>query len=115
MSTESRRASEVAAHGVTVQALAVKVGLILPNDDIAEITAEATRGLVQDGDILCVTEAVVARSQNRYLTCDELAEDIIRKFALSPGRPSRCFTPSQAATGLPSCCGRSPKRHAAGG
>jgi len=85
MSTESRRTSEVAAHGVTVQALAVKVGLILPNDDIAAIAAEATRGLVQDGDILCVTEAVVARSQNRYLTCDELAEDIIRKFDLSPG------------------------------
>jgi F420-0:gamma-glutamyl ligase len=69
---------------VVAQALAVKTGLILPNDDISEIVAEAVNGIVEDGDIVCVTEAVVARSQNRYLNCDDLANMIKEGFKLNP-------------------------------
>lgn len=47
-----------------VVAVGLKTGLIFPNDDIAAITAEAAKPFVEDRDIICVTEAVVARSQN---------------------------------------------------
>lgn len=69
---------------VAAQVLAVKTGLILPHDDIAATVAEAVRGIVEDGDIVCVTEAVVARSQNRYLSCEELAEQVKDIFGLKP-------------------------------
>ncbi|WP_240951375.1 hypothetical protein [Caldanaerobacter subterraneus] len=36
---------------VVAQALAVKTGLILPNDDILEIVSEAVKGIAEDGDI----------------------------------------------------------------
>lgn len=67
-----------------VAAIGVKTGLIIPNDDIAAITAEAVKSFVEDDDIICVTEAVVARSQNRYVSCAELAEDVQKKLNLKP-------------------------------
>ena len=69
---------------VGVAAIGLKTGLIIPNDDIAAITADTVKPFVEDGDIICVTEAVVARSQNRYITCDELSRDIINKLKLKP-------------------------------
>ncbi len=67
-----------------VAAIGLKTGLIIPNDDIAAITADIAKPFVDDGDIICVTEAVVARSQNRYVSCTELAEDIKKKLNLKP-------------------------------
>jgi len=68
-----------------VTAVGLKVGLVLPHDDIALITADAVKEIVEDGDIICVTEAVVARSQNRYISCEEIAEDISQKLELKKG------------------------------
>ncbi len=76
-----------------VVAIGLKTGLIIPNDDIAEITAEAVKQFVQDKDIICVTEAVVARSQNRYLSCSELAEDIQQKINLKKGSTIAVVSP----------------------
>ncbi|QZA33760.1 coenzyme F420-0:L-glutamate ligase [Hydrogenibacillus sp. N12] len=70
---------------VRVAAFGVRTGLILPNDNIAAIVADAVGDWIEDGDIVCVTEAVVARSQNRYLSCRELADDIRAKLDLKPG------------------------------
>ena len=63
-----------------VAAIGLKTGLIFPNDDITSITAETVKPFVENKDIICVTEAVVARSQNRYISCSELAEDIKKKL-----------------------------------
>ncbi len=68
-----------------VAAIGVKTGLIVPHDDIAAITSEAVKSVVKNGDIICVTEAVVARSQNRYVNCEDLARDIREKLKLKPG------------------------------
>jgi F420-0:gamma-glutamyl ligase len=76
-----------------VMAVGLKTGLIIPNDDIASITAEAAKPFVEDKDIICVTEAVVARSQNRYITCQELAEDIKEKLHLKPGATLAVISP----------------------
>ncbi len=67
-----------------VAALGLTTDLIVPNDDIAQITAETVQEIVEDGDIICVTEAVVARSQNQYVSCQELAEEIKEKLNLKP-------------------------------
>ncbi len=67
-----------------VAAIGIKTGLIVPHDDIAAITSDAVKDIVKDGDIICVTEAVVARSQNRYVSCEELARDIQEKLQLKP-------------------------------
>lgn len=69
---------------IVTSAFGIKTGLILPHDDIREMTVEAVQGKIQDGDIVCVTEAVVARSQNRYVTCEELAEHIRETLKLRP-------------------------------
>ena len=68
-----------------VAAIGLKIGLILPHDDIASITADAVKTIAADGDIICITEAVVARSQNRYVSCTELAEEVQRKLNMKPG------------------------------
>ena len=67
-----------------VAAIGLKTGLIIPNDDIAAITADTVGPYVEDNDIICVTEAVVARSQNRYISCEELAKDVQEKLNLGP-------------------------------
>jgi F420-0:gamma-glutamyl ligase len=66
--------------GVVV--LGLKTGLIMPTDDIVEIAVDAVKDTVEDKDIVCVTESVVARSQNRYVTCDELVEDLREKMPI---------------------------------
>ncbi len=77
--------------GVSVAALSTD--LILPTDDIGEVTVSTVRDVVEDGDIICITEAVVARSQNRYLTCDDLADDIAEKLDLRPGAALAVISP----------------------
>lgn len=76
-----------------VAAIGLKIGLIVPNDDIALITAGAVKNTAADGDIICVTEAVVARSQNRYVSCSELAEDVQQKLNLKPGSTVAMISP----------------------
>ena len=58
-------------------------GLIAPiireGDDIAEIVTETVLNAIdniEDGDIIGITESVVARAQGNYVTIDEVAEDI---------------------------------------
>ncbi len=66
-------------------------GIITPifqeNDDlVASVTksildASANEGFsLNDGDIVGVTEAVVARTQGNYATCDQIAKDLRDKF-----------------------------------
>ena len=76
-----------------VAAIGLKTGLIVPHDDIASITTEAVKDVVKDGDIICVTEAVVARSQNRYVSCEDLAEDIQKQLKLKPGSTISVINP----------------------
>jgi len=76
-----------------VAAVGLKIGLIVPNDDIASITANAVKDIAVDGDIICITEAVVARSQNRYVSCSELAEDVRQKLNLKAGSTVALISP----------------------
>ena len=60
-------------------------GLIAPiireGDDLAEIVTDTVLNAIdniEDGDIIGITESVVARAQGNYVTIDEVAEDIKR-------------------------------------
>jgi len=76
-----------------VQAFGVKMGIIQPNDDIVKevvnaLTEEGKREHcheLADGDIVCVTESVVARSQNNYITQEELSNEIRKVMGITKG------------------------------
>lgn len=70
-----------------VLAFGVKGGVILPGDDISQVVVEILNkpfldGLIDNGDVICVTESVVARSQNNYVTVDEIVEEIRVKLEI---------------------------------
>ncbi|NLK01240.1 MAG: F420-0--gamma-glutamyl ligase [Clostridia bacterium] len=76
-----------------LMAMGLKIGLIVPHDDMASITAEAVKPVAADNDIVCITEAVVARSQNRYVTCKEMALEVQEKLNLKPGSTLAVISP----------------------
>lgn len=62
-------------------------GLIAPiireGDDLCKIVCNTVFNAidnVEDGDIIGITESIVARAQGNYVTVDEVAEDIKKKF-----------------------------------
>lgn len=65
----------------------VRGPIINTGDDIAKVASEALLQAisaekinVQEKDIFCITESVVARSQGNYATVDQIAADIKAKF-----------------------------------
>ena len=62
-----------------VQSIGLVAPIVREGDDIAQITINTVlnSGIeIEDGDIIGITESVVARSQGNYVTIDEVAEDI---------------------------------------
>ena len=62
-------------------------GLIAPiireGDNLAEIVTEVVLNSIdniEDGDVIGITESVVARAEGNYVTIDEVAEDIKKKM-----------------------------------
>ena len=71
-------------------AFGVKMGLIVPGMDIVQTIFDQLvychrDGLLENGDIICITESVVARAQNNYVTTADVAKEIREKLHLSPG------------------------------
>lgn len=69
-------------------AYGLKMGVILPGMDIVEKVFESLEqcskdGLLAKGDVVCVTESVVARAQNNYITLDHIAREIREKLHLA--------------------------------
>lgn len=68
-------------------AFGLKMGVILPGMDIIETVSKPlslchSDGLLGDGDVICITESIVARSQNNYVTIDDIAREIREKLHL---------------------------------
>lgn len=63
----------------------IRTPVIQPGDDLQEIVissvAKANLGQFEDGDIIAVTEAVVAISQGNFVTNQNICDDIASKFA----------------------------------
>ena len=65
----------------------LRAPIIREGDDLEKIvidtalSAAQTEGYrIQDHDILCITEAIVARAQGNYATTDQMAKDIRNKM-----------------------------------
>lgn len=62
----------------------IRTPIITPGDDLLEIVvsavAEQTGGNIQDGDIVAVTEAVVAISESNFATYQDISTDIQKKL-----------------------------------
>lgn len=62
----------------------IKTPIIKPGDDLLEIVissvAKANDGKFNDGDIIGITEAVLAISQENFVTHKNISDDISRKF-----------------------------------
>lgn len=62
----------------------IRTPIIKPGDDLLEIVissvVEANGGQFNDGDIIAVTEAVLAISQGNFATHQNISDDIARKF-----------------------------------
>lgn len=68
-------------------AFGLKMGVILPGMDIVEKVYERMvdcyrDGLLNNGDVVCITESVVARAQNNYITIDDIAREVKNKLKL---------------------------------
>lgn len=69
-------------------AYGIKMGVILPGMDIVEMIFSSlsrcySDGLLDSGDVICITESIVARAQNNYVTIDDIASEIKDKLGLS--------------------------------
>ena len=73
-----------------VKSMGVKCPIIKEGDDIVKTVVDsviaATDGKLNDNDVIGVTESVVARSAGLYVTVDEIAEDIRKKFETNRGK-----------------------------
>ena len=65
----------------------IRAPIIKKGDDLVRITADCVVNAskehgfpLQDKDVVAVTEAVLARSQGNYATCDQIAKDVSEKF-----------------------------------
>ncbi len=68
-------------------AYGLKMGVILPGMDIVEKVYEPLvhcyrDGLLHDKDVVCVTESIVARAQNNYITVNDIAREIKKELDL---------------------------------
>lgn len=75
------------AEYVGVSAFGLKMGVVLPGADLIRLIMERIEavngdGLLDDNDVLCVTESLVARTQKNYVTTEEIGEEIRRKMKL---------------------------------
>ncbi|RQD81055.1 MAG: hypothetical protein D5R96_07660 [Methanocalculus sp. MSAO_Arc2] len=70
-------------------AFGIKMGVIIPGsdlqtmilDDIMKMDAD---GMLTDGDVLAITESVVARAQNNFISIDSVAQEIQEILSLTP-------------------------------
>lgn len=69
-------------------AFGIKMGVIGPGTDLERLVVDAViqcnhDELLDNGDVICITESVLARSQNNYVTLDEIAQEFRAKLNLT--------------------------------
>lgn len=72
MKPNKNKALTVNVNGQSYMRIPVKTHVVLPNDDLDEVIVEYVPDLLEDGDIVFVTEKIVAISQGRAYPIDEV-------------------------------------------
>lgn len=85
---------EISIDGKMFHRIPVKTRLVTEKDDICDIALEYTKNITKPGDILFISEKVVAITQNRIF----LAKDI--KVSWLASKLSKLITPSSRGMGL---------------
>jgi len=70
-----------------VSAFGIKMGVIVPGSDVVDMAYESLLkcnedGFLDHGDTICITESVVARAQNNYVTVNDIASQVRKKLKL---------------------------------
>lgn len=70
-----------------VSAFGIKMGVIVAGSNVVEMVYESLQrcnedGFLDNGDTICITESVVARAQNNYVTTDDIAIELREKLGL---------------------------------
>ncbi|MEW5919667.1 MAG: coenzyme F420-0:L-glutamate ligase [Bacillota bacterium] len=65
-------------------AFGIKMGVITPNCDLLGMVSEAVQqcdrdNFLDDGDVICITESVVARAQNNFVSTGDIAAELREK------------------------------------
>lgn len=73
---------------IGASAFGIKMGVIVPGSDILQIVYDSmvkcdNDGLLDSGDTICITESVVARAQNNYVTTADIAHEAQEKLGTS--------------------------------
>lgn len=69
-------------------AFGVKMGVVVPGTDLAGMVVSALRKVAEDeflddNDVICVTESVVARAQDNFVSVDDVANEVRSKLGLN--------------------------------
>jgi hypothetical protein len=69
-------------------ALGIKMGVVVPGSDLLGMVVSALQkvagdDLLNDNDVICVTESVVARAQNNFVSVEEVAAELQKKLQLT--------------------------------
>lgn len=72
-----------------VSAFGIKMGVIVPGSNVVDMAYESLvkcneDGFLDNGDTVCITESVVARAQNNYVTVNDIASQVRKKLKLKP-------------------------------
>lgn len=70
----------VSVDGTTFERIPVKTHVVMPEDDIIEVVTRYAADVVQDGDVLFVTEKIVAITQGRSYPLDEIKPRKLASF-----------------------------------
>ena len=72
MKPNKNKALTVNVNGQSYMRIPVKTHVVLPNDDLDDVIVEYVPDLLEDGDVVFVTEKIVAISQGRAYPIDEV-------------------------------------------
>ena len=64
-------------------AFGIKMGVITPKCDLLGMICQAMQqcdgdNLLDDGDVVCITESIVARAQDNFVSTDEIASELLK-------------------------------------
>ncbi len=73
---------------IGVSAFGIKMGVIVPGSDVVNLVYDSLvkcnqDGLLEDGDTVCVTESIVARAQNNYITAQDISREVAEKLKIN--------------------------------
>jgi F420-0:gamma-glutamyl ligase len=80
MQANEGKALEASVEGTSYARIPLKTRVVMPNDDLDSVIAEYAKDAVQPGDLLFVTEKIVAITQGRSYRLDEITPRPLARF-----------------------------------